>query len=390
VASRVFCPPSAAQIDIAAITIGNRHRRDMGDIQGLAASIKDIGLLQPICVRTDGTLIAGARRIAVFKLLGWTEIPAHIVDIDAVVRGEFLENICRKNFTPSELVAISKVVEERERELARERMTLGKVSTGSAGKTRDKLAAPFDISGRTLEKMQDVVAAGEAEPEKYGHLVEDMDRSGKVNGPYRRLKNMQAAEAIRAAPPPLPGKAPYSAGMVDIPWAFEPDDENAPHRGVLPYPTLSIEQAMDLDVASILHHDCVVGMWVTNFVLVNGFYRPVLRSWRLGPKTVITWPKERVGRGHWAKGQTEHLVIATRGKPLVTLTDQTTLLKGPFQLVQKNAHSAKPVEAYSYFESLYPAPRYFDLFSRYQHNDKWDCHGDQVPLGAAVLREAAE
>src|SRR5262249_22975602 len=70
------------------------------------------------------------------------------------------------------------------------------------------------------------------------------------------------------------------AGMVDIPWAYEPDDENAPHRGVLPYPTLSIEQAMDLDVASILHDDCVVGMWVTNFVLVNGFYRPVLRSWR--------------------------------------------------------------------------------------------------------------
>jgi ParB-like chromosome segregation protein Spo0J len=52
------------QIDIAAITIGNRHRRDMGDIEGLAVWIKDIGLLQPICVRPDGTLIAGARRFA--------------------------------------------------------------------------------------------------------------------------------------------------------------------------------------------------------------------------------------------------------------------------------------------------------------------------------------
>ena len=26
-----------------------------------------------------------------------------------------------------------------------------------------------------------------------------------------------------------------------------------------------------------------------------------------------------------------------------------------------------------------PAPRYADLFSRYQHNDKWHCHGDEAP-----------
>jgi N6-adenosine-specific RNA methylase IME4 len=63
-------------------------------------------------------------------------------------------------------------------------------------------------------------------------------------------------------------------------------------------------------------------------------------------------------------------------------------LKGPFHLVQKNANSAKPVEAYTFFESLCPAPRYFDLFSRYQHNNKWDCHGYEAP--AFAEREAAE
>jgi len=39
----------------------------------------------------------------------------------------------------------------------------------------------------------------------------------------------------------------------------------------------------------------------------------------------------------------------------------------------------KPVEFYELVESLCPAPRYCDLFSRYQHNDKWDCHGDEAP-----------
>jgi hypothetical protein len=317
-----FCGPSAAQIDIAEIKPGERNRRDMGDIQGLAAWIKDVGLLQPICVRTDGTLIEGARRIAAFKLLGRTEIPVHVVDIDAVVRGEFAANVCRKPFTPSELVAITKAVEERERELARERMTLGKVSTGSAGKTRDKVAAPFGISGRTLEKMQDVVAAGEAEPEKYGHLVENMDRSGRVNGVYRRLKNMQAAEAIRAAPPPLPGRGPYYPAMVDYPWAYELHDDNAAHRGALPYPTMSIEEACSYTakhLAPLMHPTCAVGVWVTNFIVIKGLERPLLQPlWQawggLTPVGLLTWPKDRPGRGHWMAGQTEHMVIAVSSR----------------------------------------------------------------------------
>jgi N6-adenosine-specific RNA methylase IME4 len=52
--------------------------------------------------------------------------------------------------------------------------------------------------------------------------------------------------------------------------------------------------------------------------------------------------------------------------------------------VNKGAHSSKPVESYTFFESLYPAPRYCDLFSRYQHNDKWDCQSDQAPLAEAA------
>jgi hypothetical protein len=33
---------------------------------------------------------------------------------------------------------------------------------------------------------------------------------------------------------------------------------------------------------------------------------------------------------------------------------------------------------------LCPAPRYADLFSRYRHNDKWDCHGDEAPHAEAA------
>src|SRR5262249_51617132 len=148
----------------------------------------------------------------------------------------------------------------------------GKLPERETGDARDKIAVGLGISGRTYERARAIVDAAEAEPERFGRLKDDMDRTGRVNGPYRRLRNAQQAELISAEPPSLPGQGPYRAGMIDIPWAYEPDDENAAHRGVLPYATLSIEQACALPVASILHQDCVVGMWVTNFILSRGLH----------------------------------------------------------------------------------------------------------------------
>ena len=42
------------------IVVGERHRRDPGDIASLAANVAELGLLHPIVIH--GTLIAGERR----------------------------------------------------------------------------------------------------------------------------------------------------------------------------------------------------------------------------------------------------------------------------------------------------------------------------------------
>src|SRR5262249_47946706 len=55
------------------------------------------------------------------------------------------------------------------------------------------------------EKAKAVVVAAEAEPKKYSHLVEDMDRTG-VDGAYRQLKIAQKPEPDRAKPPPRDGQ----------------------------------------------------------------------------------------------------------------------------------------------------------------------------------------
>jgi 16S rRNA G966 N2-methylase RsmD len=90
----------------------NRFRKDMGDIDELASSINEIGLLQPIVVTRENVLVAGGRRLEAVRRLGWETIPVRVIDIDAVILGEFAENVIRKDFTVSERVAIGRAVEE--------------------------------------------------------------------------------------------------------------------------------------------------------------------------------------------------------------------------------------------------------------------------------------
>ena len=61
------------------------------------------------------------------------------------------------------------------------------------GKSRDKIAKAAGI-GRTLVKIAEVCEAAEAEPEKYGQFVDEMDRTGKVDGVYRKLRAELDAE----------------------------------------------------------------------------------------------------------------------------------------------------------------------------------------------------
>jgi ParB family transcriptional regulator, chromosome partitioning protein len=76
----------------------NPIRQNLEGIDGLAASIQDQGLLNPIVVRPleDGyEVVAGNRRYAACKRLHWTKIPCHIVEVDDKVAFELslTENI---------------------------------------------------------------------------------------------------------------------------------------------------------------------------------------------------------------------------------------------------------------------------------------------------------
>ena len=388
-------------VAIDSIHVGRRHRKDMGDIKALAASIKEVGLLHPVVITPDNELIAGERRVEAFKQLGRDKIPATVVSLADIVRGEFAENAIRKNFLPSEIDAIRRAMEPAEKAAAKRRQgartdlqeTSGKVSQMSpssratdnfvcatckeefdrvvwhcprcgshlapefnvtckycekegveirmpkigesfankrALRTTDKIGDFAGVSGRTVEKIRDVVEAAESDAERFGHLVEEMDRTGKVTGAHRKLKQARDEEEGFSLAP-VEGK--HKTLIIDPPWDYE--WLSLAGRAAPGYATMSHDELLDLPVPGWAEDNCHLYLWTTNNFITRAV--DLMKNWGFQHKTVITWVKPRWGLGSYFRNSTEQVLFGVRGELRTRADNIATHFDAP-----TGAHSEKP------------------------------------------------
>ena len=83
---------------------GRREAKPKG-VEELTRSIQALGLLNPIIVTEDNTLIAGLHRLEAVKKLGWTEIECTVSSMDGLQAelAEIDENFVRTNLSHREL-----------------------------------------------------------------------------------------------------------------------------------------------------------------------------------------------------------------------------------------------------------------------------------------------
>lgn len=94
-------------IKISDIKVKKRIRKDMGDLAALKESMHTYGLLNPITLNANHELIAGGRRLAAAKELGWETINATVLtNIDEIkeLEMELEENNQRKEFSQDEIL----------------------------------------------------------------------------------------------------------------------------------------------------------------------------------------------------------------------------------------------------------------------------------------------
>jgi hypothetical protein len=202
-------------LPIDKIKVGERFRKDLGDIDGLAKSIADCGcLLHRVVVDEDHNLIAGRRRLEACRRLGWKMVPVNIVPLRDLVKGEYQEKTERKDFTNSEAVAIMEAVEPPIKEEAKQRQkehggtapgrtkqnTSSNLDTVSKGRSDEAVAKYTGKKKSTLRKGRVIVEAAEKEPEKFKEISDKVD-SGEmsVDKGYQVVKKTQAMDEVQRA-----------------------------------------------------------------------------------------------------------------------------------------------------------------------------------------------
>src|SRR5690625_4406576 len=118
---------------VASIQVGHRHRSDLGDIDALAASISEQGLLQPLTVTPEGVLVCGRRRLAAIQQLGWRTVSVWVRSGVSDRLGHLLaeqdENVHHKQLTQVEAAALYRELKALMAEDASRRQAASQFST---------------------------------------------------------------------------------------------------------------------------------------------------------------------------------------------------------------------------------------------------------------------
>jgi len=337
-----------------------KSQREHGSIKELKQSIQEVGLICPITINQNRKLMAGRRRFQAIKELGWKEAEFNVLKssgdlFDFKVAIE--ENLKRKPLTDLEVASAL-----RDYQIMKNK---GEPSYGGDRKSSSKseletytvqdIAKDFNISAGSVSQAIQIAKAVEEKPEL-----------AKLKGKQilRKIKIEKQKEIIKQLKNPT---GLYDVIVLDPPWEFRQEYDPNFARGTGDYPTMSLDKIKKIKLPA--KKDCVLWLWVTNNMIKEGF--EVLEAFGFTYRNILTWDKEIMGIGAWLRNQTEHCLMATKGHPVMDLTNQTTIIRE-----KRTKHSKKPECFYKLVEKLCIGEK-LDYFARQQHKG-FDAYGDEV------------
>lgn len=256
----------------------------------------------------------------------------------------------------------------------------------TSGAIRDQVARDLNVGSRTVGRAEKVLENGvpelirmvddgtikvdlaellckrtpEEQLEAIRFLKEELEASKSKNPKslLRRYDKNKIIRSIQSEPQPLPD-GPFRVIVSDYPWEYEKRKEDGTQRGQTPYPTMTIEEGIQMgsEVSKRAHLDSILWFWTTNAHMPVA--HAIVEAWGFQHKTILSWKKTKMGTGDWLRGITEHCIVAVRGKPTVSLTNETTFFEAP----STGNHSEKPDEFYEIVERLCPGSK-LEMFSR--------------------------
>jgi N6-adenosine-specific RNA methylase IME4 len=352
--------------------------------QDFIDSIKENGILEPLVIKRDGTIISGHRRWLTAKALNMESVPVRVLEFENELdeREAIITFNKQREKTFSQKMAEAEELEAIERERARRRQAHGQtapgknasgnISVSDKGETRDKVAAAVGLgSGRTYDKAAKVWEAAKEGNEVAQDLVQKLDK-GEVSI-HKAYKDIRRQELRKEKQEELQTRelptGVFEVILADPPWRYQ-FSETQSREIENHYPTMDLDDIKNLNVPSA--DDSVLFLWATAPKLEEAL--EVLNSWGFTYKTCAVWDKEKIGMGYWFRGQHELLLVGTKGSfPTPEPSARfSSIIKEP-----RSTHSTKPKVIYEMLEAMFPGRTYLELFCR-TPRDGWEVWGNEV------------
>lgn len=161
----------------------------------------------------------------------------------------------------------------------------------------------------------------------------------------------------------------YRTIVADPPWDYP--GMSAPWRSSTEahYELMALDDIADLPISDLAEKDAHLYLWAVLPMFEDAFW--LARAWGFRPSTVLTWCKPGPGLGGGFRGNTEHLIVARRGRAPFLSTALGTWYSAP-----RAEHSRKPDLFADLIEQMSPGP-YLELFARRQRLG-WDTWGNEA------------
>jgi hypothetical protein len=189
-----------------------RIRTDFGDLEDLRKSIAEDRLGSPVTITKDKVLVDGGRRLKAWQFQhGDKPIECFVYEgsLDPIVMEIKMEALVKK-FSPDEIYAAGKVLEEHYRPIKAARQKTGGIPQGDngpkvpEGKTDELVAKDLGIDHKTYRRTKRLFEP-EAE-EKVGkpkaEELRQMARERGVRPAYEALKDQEYRQKIKDKPKP--------------------------------------------------------------------------------------------------------------------------------------------------------------------------------------------
>ena len=338
----------------------------------LKDSIKEVGLYERIKINQDNIVLDGHHRLKACLEVGVMPRfePKHF-DLKLDEEIYVIEsNVIRRQLKVYQKTVLGLKLEPMYAEKARQNMLAGvtlvpfgtRVRTDkekNEAKSATKAARAVGLTPTTYHKSKTVIK--EANPEELELFKKGKKTPSSIYIDITKRKKINTLEQNIGALSPLEGT--FDTIVIDPPWEMGKYNQAA-FRGGVTYPTMTLQEIQDINLPA--KDDCVLWLWTTNTFLHEAYH--VLDVWGFTPKSVLTWTKDKMGVGVWLRGQTEHCILAVKGKPIWQLKGQTTSL-----LAKNRGHSIKPDEFYDMVDTLCYG-RKLDYFSR-ESREGWITYG---------------